>query len=201
MTNVKIFSDFGCPFCYITLGIVEKLREDKLDFNVEWIPYQIHPDAPIEGESISKIADSDQSKKMLEMLKGIAKPYDNVIYSDKMDTIYNTKRALLAGEYAKTIGRFEEFAKEAFQAAFLHNLNIGKKEVIDDLAKDLGFNVDEMNEAIDSGRFNKILEIVNDLAQDFDVKEVPTFLINNKETLVNVRNYDNIKEKILNAKE
>lgn len=199
MTNVKIFSDFGCPFCYITLGIVDKLREDGVDFNVEWIPYEIHPNTPIEGESISKIASEDQSKKMLMMLKRIAKPYDIVEYSDSMDTIFNTKRTLLAGEYAKTVGKFEEFAKEAFQGAFLHNINIGKKENINKFAENIGMDVEEMNSKIDQGEFNKILEIVKDLGDDFKVEEVPTFLINNKETVINVRRYENIKEKIINA--
>lgn len=199
MTNLKIFSDFGCPFCYITLGIVDRLRKDGLDFEVEWIPYQIHPDVPLKGESIEKIADNNQTKKMLLMLNRIAKPYDQVIYSDTMDTIYNTKRALLAGEYAKTQGLFEEFALETFQTAFLHNKNIGEKEVIDQVAKNSGLNPDKMNQAIDSGRYNKILEIVKDLGDDFKVEEVPTFLINDKDTMINVRKYDDLKTKLIEA--
>lgn len=199
MTDVKIFSDFGCPFCYITMGIVEKLRKDGVEFTVEWIPLEIHPDAPIEGQAIDKIMNPDQARKSLMMLKNIAKPYDIIKYSDKMDRIYNTRRTLLAGEYAKTVDRYEDFALAIFRKAFLYNENIGDKNTIDATAKDLGMNVDEMNKNIDSGKYQLILEVVEDLAKDFDVQEVPTFLINQKETVINVRKYDNIKEKIING--
>lgn len=197
MTNVKIFSDFGCPFCYITIGIVNRLRSEGLEFDVEWIPYEIHPDTPIEGESLYTMTDENQARKMLIMLKRIAKPYEEVIYSDTMDTIFNTRRTLLAGEYAKTVGKYEEFALETFQSAFLHNLNIGDKAVINNIAKKVGLDTDEMNKSIDSGKHNKILEIVKDLGDDFNVEEVPTFLIDSSKTITNVRKYDDIKEAIL----
>lgn len=39
MLKVKVFSDFACPYCYLGLCLLEKLREDGIEYEAEWMPF------------------------------------------------------------------------------------------------------------------------------------------------------------------
>lgn len=197
MINVKVFSDFGCPFCYIATGIVDKLKEEGIPLDVEWIPYEIHPDVPIEGETLYKNFPKEQVDKMFLMLNRIGKPYE-IQYGD-VDIIVNTKRALLAGEYAKTVGKYDEFSKEIFKAIFLDVKNVGEEEVLNQIAQNAGLAVNEMNKLIDLGKFDDNIKRAKQLGTIHNIEEVPTFVIKDKIKVGNVRNYNRIKKAILEA--
>lgn len=197
MINVKVFSDFGCPFCYIATGIVDKLKEEGIPLDVEWIPYEIHPDVPIEGETLYKNFPKEQVDKMFLMLNRIGKPYE-IQYGD-VDIIVNTKRALLAGEYAKTVGKYDEFSQEIFKAIFLDVKNVGEEEVLNQIAQNAGLAVNEMNKLIDLGKFDDNIKRAKQLGTIHNIEEVPTFVIKDKIKVGNVRNYNRIKKAILEA--
>lgn len=48
----NIYSDYIWPFCYICKGIVGQLKK-KFDIEDEWLPLEIHPEAPKEGKVFS----------------------------------------------------------------------------------------------------------------------------------------------------
>lgn len=196
MKNLKIFSDFACPYCYITMGIVEKLREDGLDFSVEWLPYEIGPDTPAEGKDLMEKLGEKKFKMLFKSIERIAKPYSNVNYHETPKMIFNSRKALLAGEYAKTIGRFEDFAQNTFEAVFLDLEDINKDQVLERIALKSNMDPYQMMKAINERTFDKNLEEVRELASKIELKEVPTFLIDNKEVFINVRKYDELKEKL-----
>ncbi len=198
MINVKVFSDFGCPFCYIATGIVDKLKEEGIPLDVEWIPYEIHPDIPMEGESLYKNFPKEQVYKMFMMLNRIGKPYG--IQYGNVDVIVNTKRALLAGEYAKTVGKYDEFSKEIFKAIFLDVKNVGEENILNQIAKNIGLDVNEMNQLIDKGSFDDNIKRAKRLGTRHNIEEVPTFVIEDSKKVGNVRNYNRIKKAILEFK-
>lgn len=196
MTNVKVFSDFNCPFCYIAMGIVEKLKKE-VNFSVEWIPYESFPDIPLKGMDLYKEYSKKQVDNMYKMLQRHANPY-NITFGDA-HIKYNSHRALLAGEYAKTVNKYNEFAKKVFKAAFTEIKNIGNKDVINEIGEEIGLDVIEMNRFIDEEKFDDNLEKGNKLAKKHNIKEVPTFVINDKKKVTNIRNYRRIKKSIVEA--
>lgn len=46
--KLTIFSDYVCPWCYVGQGVVGKLIAEH-HAEVEWRPYYLHPDTPLEG--------------------------------------------------------------------------------------------------------------------------------------------------------
>lgn len=195
MLNIKIFSDFAWPFCYIGLGIVNKLKEDGVQFNVEWYPFELKPDAALEGESLFDSLPKDYAEKAYEMLSKLGEPYE-IKFLNK-DKKFNTHRAHLAGEYAKTVGKYDEFSEEAFKAYFKDSKNIADKDVLNEIANKVGLNVEEMNNQIDEGKFDAILQNAKDLVRVYRVESVPTFIINEKDQLTGVRDYEQFKRSLL----
>lgn len=198
MTNVKVFSDLGCPFCFIATGIVDKLKEDGVDFTVEWIPHEIHPEVSLEGESLYDSFPKTQVHKMFKMLGRIGEPYD-IKFGD-VDMMFNTHKALLAGEYAKSVNKYDSFSKEVFKTIFTDVINIGDKDILDEIAKKVELDIAEMNTSIDEGKYDDKLEMATELVDKHNIEEVPTFIINDKRKIINVRNYERIKKAILEAK-
>lgn len=198
MLNIKIFSDFACPFCYIGFSILERLKKDGIKFDAEWYAYEIRPEAPLEGkESTLKFYEEEAQKmdKLLEMIAKFSEPY-GIKFSKKYIS-FNTNRAHLAGEYAKTQNKYDEFSKEVFKAYFELFENIADKEIISKIAAKIGLNVDEMNEQIDSGKFDDILLQAMDIAEQYKVENVPTFIINETHKITGVREYEQFKNNIL----
>ena len=75
MLKVKIFSDYACPFCYLGACLMNKLREDGIEYEVEWIPFELDPNAPLEGSDLYKIYSEDYVNSSLNMLSNMGKEY------------------------------------------------------------------------------------------------------------------------------
>lgn len=193
--NIKVFSDFACPFCYLATRIFDRLKKDKVKFTVEWIPYEMHPDIPVEGRSVESKHPKAYADKMFEMQNNMGAEYGIKYNKQEMD--FNTHRALLVGEYAKTVGKYDEFSKGVFKAYFVDLKNIGKNEILDQVAKEAGLNIDEMNQLIDTGKFDSKLEEAKELIMKFEVEGTPTFIINDKHKMVGIRPYDQMKRSFL----
>ena len=202
MLNIKIFSDFACPFCYIGFSILEKLKKEGIRFNTEWYAYEIRPEAPLEGkESTLKFYEKEAQRmdKLFEMIAKLSEPYG--IEFSKRYISFNTNRAHLAGEYAKIQGKYDQFSKEVFKAYFESFENIADKKVINKIASKIGLNTDEMNEQIDSGKFDEILLRAMDVAEQYKVENVPTFIVNEEHKITGVREYEQFKNNLLSMAE
>ncbi|CCQ93928.1 putative DSBA oxidoreductase [[Clostridium] ultunense Esp] len=195
MLDIKIFSDFACPFCFIVTGIFDKLKEDGVEFAIEWIPYEMHPDIPLEGKSVEGKHPKGYAEKMYEMLNKLGTEYGIKYKMQEKD--YNTHRALLAGEYAKSVGKYDEFSKKIFKAYFTDLKNIGNKDILDDIAKKAGLNIEEMNNLINAGKYEANLKRAKNLIGKFEVEGTPTFIINDQHKMVGVRPYEQMKRSFL----
>lgn len=129
------------------------------------------------------------------MLSALGEPY-GIKFLNK-DMKFNTHRAHLAGEYAKTMEKYDEFSKETFKAYFVESRNLADKEVLNKIANTIGLNAEEMNKQIDDGKFDAILKKSKDLVNVYGVESVPTFIINEKEQLTGVRDYNKFKISLL----
>lgn len=195
MLSIKVFSDFACPFCYIALGFFQKFQEENIDFSLEWIPYEMDPSVPKEGKDIREKFPQAYYEKILQYQNQIGKEYG--IKFNTQTKQFNTHRALLAGEYAKSVNKYDEFSNEMFKAYFYDLKNIGDKEVINKIGEKLGLNIEEMNRAIDSNRFGENMVKAKKLMEEFQVDGVPTFIINGKHKIVGIRPYDQMKNSFL----
>ena len=51
MIKLDIYSDPICPWCYIGKSYLDRALEKTVDhpFNIQWHPFQLNPNMPIEG--------------------------------------------------------------------------------------------------------------------------------------------------------
>ena len=198
--NVKIvvFSDYICPFCYIGFYRVEQLKEN-FALDVEWRPFEIHPETPKKGTDLSNLP---FPKEYLEMMKAnIKKLADDVGVTFKLtDKLPNSRMALYLSEFARKKGKFDEVHKLIFDSYWKDGKDIGDQALLLDLADSLGFDRSEVLEYIDSEEpFNELKKSLSELRK-YGINGVPTFIIGDK-IVVGAQPYEVFEKVIRNALE
>lgn len=195
MKNIKVFSDYACPFCYIGFSIIDKLRQENKDLEIEWMPFELSPNAPLEGREIAKDLPPEQLEMGYRRILRLGSEY-GLVYNNKT-TSFNTHRLHKASLYANTVDKYYEFSKKAFKAIFEYGKNVAEPSIIDEIASSVGLDVSEMNKQIDEGIFDKHMERAKELVPVHSIDSVPSFIIDDKKKVTILKEYKKIIADIL----
>ena len=193
--KVTVFSDYICPFCYIGFYRVEQLKKN-YDLEVEWRPFEIHPETPKEGTDLNNLP---YPEEYLDMMKAnIKKLADDVGISLKLsDKLPNSRLALYLSEFARKNGKFDDFHKLVFDSYWKDGKDIGDQAFLLGLAETIGLNRNDMLEYINSEEpKSELTKSLKDLKQ-YGINGVPTFIIGDK-IVVGAQPYDVFKKVIEN---
>ena len=195
MTNIKIFSDFACPFCYIGFSIADKLRRENSNINIEWIPYELDSDYPLEGGDLTESIPQKQIELSYRRIERLGSEY-GLVYNNKTKK-FNTNRLHKAALYARDEGRYYEFAREAFKAIFEHGKNVGEPVIVNEIGLAAGISIVEMNRCIDSSAFDEEMEEARNLASIYEIESVPTFVVDENKKVTLLKDYERFKKDLL----
>ena len=176
--KVIVFSDYICPFCYIGYHRIEKLKE-QFDLDVEWQPFELHPEIPKKGLHIERMPFiRDYLEMALTNVKRLADEDGlKLKFSDKWP---NSRLALYISEYARKKGKFDEFHVLVLDVFWKEGKDIGELSLLLDLAESIELNQDEILEYIKTDEpANKLREALEKLG-NFGISGVPTFLIGDR---------------------
>src|SRR3979490_51041 len=129
---------------------VEQLERENL-VRLEWRPFELHPEAPVEGIPREEYFGRARSEQMRGHLDSIAAQVG--LSMQQRDVIINSRRALGAAEFAREHGKFEEMHHALFKA---HWEGTGRLEDADDLVRigtGVGLDSAELREAIEEDRY------------------------------------------------
>ena len=178
--KIKIFSDYIWPFCYIGKGIVEQLKKE-FQLDVTWVPYEIHPETPLEGVLLSEKFQHVDRDAMFTGLNRSGKPYD--IRFNKIERLYNSRTALELSELARDKGVFDQVHNDIFIAYFHEGKNIGDLEVLCDIAKRAGLKKGDVEAILKNETYKERLAVAMVEGKEKRVSAVPTFIFSDNQTL------------------
>jgi predicted DsbA family dithiol-disulfide isomerase len=166
--------------------VVTQLRSE-LGAEVDWRPFLLHPETPLDGEEFS--TEKRQSlvpmiNRVREMAQALGMP---ITFPDRM---ISTLRALLATEHAREQGKLFEFHRAVFHRFFGLGQDISRWDVLRAAAEDVGLNADLMQRLTESGAYNATLEKWTIKAQDLGIEDVPTYVFNDNYAVVGVQPYE-----------
>lgn len=193
--NIKIFSDFSCPFCYIGFSIAERLKEEHPEINIEWLPYELDPGLSEEGADLTKRIPKEKIDMSFRRIERLGSEY-GLIYNNRYKK-FNTHKLHKGALYAEKEGKFYEFAKEAFKAIFEYGKNVSESAVLNEIGLKAGLNIVEMNNCISSDAFDEVFEESNKLVSVFEVDSVPTFIVNDSKKVTLLKEYKKFKKDLL----
>ena len=177
--RVKMFSDYICPFCYLGKAIVDRLRV-RFDVEIEHIGFEIHPETDSNGVDLSQLF--PEIHEMYDNLKVRGKEY-GLNFCD-LKILSNSRKALLVGEYARELGKNDEFTDKIFKSYFEDCQNIGLEEVIVNVAQKVGLSRIRVIEALQDPLYEKMLSNSSFEGRKYNVCSVPTFIINDKYKII-----------------
>ena len=195
MKNIRVFSDFACPFCYIGFSIADKLRKERNDLKIVYYPYELDPHMSLEGGDIKDSIPQEQLDTAYKRIESLGSEY-GLIYNNRTKK-FNTSRLHKASIYADTEGKFFDFAREAFRYFFELGENVADPLIVNEIALIAGLNTAKMNEEIDSGLFDQQIKDARELSNFYKIESVPTFIVGEEKHVTTLKDYENFKRDLL----
>lgn len=116
------------------------------------------------------------------MLNNLNRSYG--ISFGKLERMPNSHNALEAAEFARAQGKLKKYHSALMDAYFRDLKDIGDLEVLGDIGKPLGINREELIAAVKDRVYQITLNNSSEEAHSMEINSTPTFVINNKYSIV-----------------
>ncbi|MEC7929488.1 MAG: DsbA family oxidoreductase [Pseudomonadota bacterium] len=210
--KIDIVSDVVCPWCVIGFINLQKAMTQlspKVEFEINWKPYELHPEIPENGydkklymqQRFGNLSGKASPYKQIEKI-GKSLGFDfNFSKSERIPNTFNAHRLLWK---AREFGIQTELSEALFKCYFTEGKDIGSREVLLEVATKVGMDSKMIQLFLDSkeGGQETADEEMNFIEKS--IGAVPTYFINEKyiiqggqepETFVSFLNKILIKEK------
>jgi predicted DsbA family dithiol-disulfide isomerase len=186
--NIDIISDVVCPWCYIGKRRIEKAMHalaDKYDFEVEYYPFELNPQMPLEGvdqkEYLSaKFGGEDRYNKITASTTAAAAQEGLHFDFSKQKISPNTRDAHRIIQFAKQASKQPE-VKEAFMKAYFEQgVDLSKKENLVSIAVNAGLSKQVVEALLSTNEGLAEIEHTEHELQKLGISGVPFYIINKK---------------------
>ncbi len=185
--HLRVVSDYICPWCYVGLTRLEKLRGE-YDIELEAGAYELRPGIPPEGASREELSKGRvYPPGYLDNLRAIAA--ESGIEMKRPALVPNTHKAHEATEFATEHGKLWEIHRALFHAYFEEERNIGDIGVLCEIAAGVGLDAGALREALGDGRYTAEVEEQLAWARDVGITGVPTVIFAEKFAVVGAQEY------------
>lgn len=195
MSELEIFSDFNCTWCYFDKPSIKKL-EKEYDVNIRWRAFPLHPDIPEEGMPIEALFGNNfplMTDKM-HQLENIASSLGLPLA--KRTTISNSRLSQELAKWAETKSRLKEFQDAIYKAYFSDGLNIADQSVLLKVSEACGLPKDEALEILETRAFSQAVDLDWDQSEELGIMVAPTYLMNEAK-LSGSQPYEKLEELII----
>lgn len=171
--QVQIVSDFLCPFCKVACERAAWL-ESEFDAEIEWLPWDLHPEYPAEGIPRSELV----AKYGAEHFANVVQMFEDCgfAYAPHPERVPNTHLALELGELARAAGLHSEYHNAVMVGMWEQELDVADPAVIGAIAVGVGLDPEAVAEAIESRSFRAHVIQCTEEAHAAGITGVPAFI-------------------------
>jgi predicted DsbA family dithiol-disulfide isomerase len=120
---------------------------------------------------------------------------------NQLELLSNSHLSLLAGEFARDNGKFQEYHEAIFKAYFTDGEDIGKVDVLNDILEKLALDKEEFISAVKEGLYEDRLNQAGNAAHINQINSTPTFIINNKYAVVGAQPVESFRKALLDMQQ
>ncbi|MFW2587123.1 DsbA family oxidoreductase [Sagittula sp. SSi028] len=184
MTQLDIFSDPICPWCYIGKSYLDRAMEQNPGhpFRIRWLPFMLNPAMPAEGMDRRAYLEGKFGGKA-----GAVRAYAPVqehadkaglpMNLDRIKTTPNTVNAHRLIHWAEVEGRQTPVVSALFRAYFVDGRDIGNTEVLADIADGAGMDASMVLRLMESDADRREIVERDASARGMGISSVPTFIV------------------------
>ena len=185
--RVRVVSDYICPWCYIGLIRVERLRQE-FAIELDVCAYELRPGLPPEGMGRAEAyAGRRYPPQYIENLILLAR--QSGIDMKLPSHVPNTQKAHEATEFARDRGRLVTFHHAVFRAYWEEEQDIGSVDVLCQLAAGCGLPPNELRRTLSEGHYAARVRQQMEWSRTAGAKGVPTIIFNDRFTVVGAQDY------------
>jgi predicted DsbA family dithiol-disulfide isomerase len=185
--QIDIISDTVCPWCFIGKRRLEKAMSQRpdLDFEIQWRPFQLNPDMPRDGMDRRQYLDvkfggPDRAKQIYQHIEDAGRSEGIAFAYDKIARTPNTLDSHRLIKWAGTAGVQDAAVEVLFRKYFLEGGDIGDKDLLIDVAKEIGMDADLVSDLLDGDSDLEQTKAEDTMARQMGVTGVPCFIIGRK---------------------
>ncbi len=174
--EVTAFSDFVCPWCYIGLAELDRVKAE-FDITLTWRPYLLWPGTPDEGRELpERIKQIEKNPDNPMRLRARALGLTMAVHFH----VPSTLKAHRASAFAREHGQHERFHRAVLQHYWERGEDISQWSVLQSCAAEAGLDGALMQREVEAGRYTAAVDESIAEAQHAGVSAVPTFVIDHK---------------------
>ena len=145
---------------------------------VEWVPFELHPEIPPEGETKDKAYQGRSDVR--DRLHGLADAVGLHMQSNPVRS--NGHKALEAAEWAREQGddTFSHVHRALFQAYFADAANISTIDQVDAAVAEADIDRAALRGALEAGTYRERVDEYTKLARENGISGTPTFILDDK---------------------
>ncbi len=194
---VDIWSDVMCPWCaigYTQFAKALKELEGEIEVEIRWMPFELNPDMPEEGRSQAQHlgeayqrSPQEVAEMRAQLEEVAARAGFSMAYDGEGDgpepMMWNTFEAHKLLRWALTVEGMEAqtaLKLALFRAHFQQRRKVGKREVLLDIAENLGFERAAMAEALADEALGIAVKLEEQRAREANITSVPSFIVNGR---------------------
>ena len=192
MIKISVWTDYACPFCYIAEARVDNLIKEMGIANrvsFDYHSFELYPDAPRDVQettldrfakkyNLSMDAAAERIDKISQMgrAEGLDFKYSSTRNTNSMDAHRLTQYVNSLGDSSLT----KRVSDLLFQAYFSDNLKLADHDVLMNVAKTAGLNLEKVHEILEGNAFFEAVRQDESFIASHGVNAVPFFIINNQ---------------------
>lgn len=193
--KVDIWSDIGCPWCWIGKHKFEDALAEyeasgsSVPVEIEYHSFELHPDTPLDfvgteldwltsarGMPAAQITTSMQRAAAIAEAAGTVYDYDNLKH-------INSIKAHQLVHYAKARGAQLVALDHVLKAHYLQGRGVENVHDLADLGAELGFDRDDVVRALEADEYLAAVHADLDQARSLDIRVVPFFILDGRYVL------------------
>ena len=186
--GIIAYSDYVCPWCYIGLARVERLRRE-FAVAVDWRPFELHPETPRTGARLDgRLGGEARARAFRDHIGQLAAASGLTLRIPAV--IANSHLALEAAEFAREHGGFEAYHAALFRAYFEQGRDIGDAETLCEVAREAGVDDQGLRQALSDEQYAVAVDAITASAREDEVVSTPTFIFSGGFRLVGAQEYE-----------
>ena len=190
--KIDIVSDVVCPWCaigYKKLSEAMNKLDDEISFEVNWKPYELHPEIPREGFDKKeyykiKFGESSGASDKFNFISEEGKKVGLEFNFKKSKNLPNTFLAHRLLWLCRSKDMQDVIAEALFHAYFTDGRDVGNEDELIEISSENGLNKQEIKEFFQTNIGHKEVLREENRAREMNILSVPTYIFNKKYLLV-----------------
>ncbi len=154
---------------------------------VDWVPYELHPEIPKEGWPRDEVLPPQYRARAEEGVRRLSAEVGLTLRHH--ERLINSRPALQAAEFARTIGRFLPMHRELFRAYWEEAQDVSDLEVLRKVAERAGVDADAMTKAVETDEYGDYLDARRAEAEDLMIGGIPAHVIADRYLVMGAQPY------------